>query len=243
MSAPSRRPPALLWVLLAIIGAAVALLIANHDGGATLGIANGEFAHLAVLVAILIFLAAGVFGKHLALGQVVRSTVTWAAIILVLVGVYASREELTGFAGRMLGALAPGLPISGRLAGTGDADSVAVIRSADGHFAVRTEVDQAAVTMLLDTGASFVTLTHDDAWKVGINPDALSYSVPIRTANGTMRAAAVTLGSLAIGPIERKRVRALVAPRGSLEQSLLGMTFLDTLKGYTISGDKLVMTP
>ena len=35
----------------------------------------------------------------------------------------------------------------------------------------------------------------------------------------------------------------LVAPRGSLEQSLLGMTFLDTLHGYAISGDRLMLTP
>jgi aspartyl protease family protein len=58
-----------------------------------------------------------------------------------------------------------------------------------------------------------------------------------------MQAAAVTLDSLSVGPIEQRNVRALVAPPGSLGQSLLGMSFLDALHGYSISGDRLVLTP
>jgi aspartyl protease family protein len=46
-----------------------------------------------------------------------------------------------------------------------------------------------------------------------------------------------------VGSIEQRNVRALVAPRGSLNQSLLGMSFLDGLHGYAISGDRLVLTP
>jgi aspartyl protease family protein len=51
------------------------------------------------------------------------------------------------------------------------------------------------------------------------------------------------LARLAVGQIERRDVPALVAPRGSLDQSLLGMSFLNTLHGYAISGDRLVLTP
>jgi aspartyl protease family protein len=58
-----------------------------------------------------------------------------------------------------------------------------------------------------------------------------------------MNAASVTLDRLAVGPIEQRDVKALVAPRGSLGQSLLGMSFLDRLHGYSISGDRLVLTP
>ena len=97
--------------------------------------------------------------------------------------------------------------------------------------------------MLIDTGASFVTLSHRDAERVGIDPGTLDFTIPIRTANGTMQAASIMLDSLAVGSIEQKNIRALVAPRGSLGQSLLGMSFLDALHGYAISGDRMVLTP
>ena len=58
-----------------------------------------------------------------------------------------------------------------------------------------------------------------------------------------MSAASVVINRLAIGAIERRDVKALVAPRGALEQGLLGMSFLDTLDSYAISGDRLVLMP
>jgi aspartyl protease family protein len=38
-------------------------------------------------------------------------------------------------------------------------------------------------------------------------------------------------------------VPALVAQPGLMDRSLLGMSFLDTLGSYTISGDTLTLTP
>lgn len=240
---PRQRRPFLLWLLLGILAAALAVLVLNHDGGRSFGLSNQDFGQIAVLVAILIFVAGGVLGRPLGVWTIVRSIVAWGIVILVIAGLYASRDELGGFAGRLLGALAPGLPITGRIAGDGNPDSVSGVRAGDGHFAVRATVGDAPLMLLVDTGASFVTLTYDDARQVGINPERLAFGTPIRTANGAMTAASVTLDRVAVGPIERRAVRALVAPPGSLEQSLLGMTFLDTLGGYAISGDRLVLTP
>jgi len=58
-----------------------------------------------------------------------------------------------------------------------------------------------------------------------------------------MAAASVLLDRLTVGPIEQRNVRALVAPRGALDQSLLGMSFLDRLTSYAIAGDRLILTP
>ena len=118
-----------------------------------------------------------------------------------------------------------------------------IVRSIGGHFAVRAEADSVPLTMMVDTGASFVTLTFEDAMRLGIDPDDLRFAIPVRTANGTMETAPVTIGRFAVGPIERSGVAALVAPPGSLDESLLGMSFLNTLHGYAISGDRLVLDP
>jgi len=240
---PRVRPPLLPWLVLAVVVVGAVILGVQYHQAASGSLDWNEIGRIATLLLILVFVGAGLFTRQIGAFAVLRSIVAWAAIILLVAGAYASRDELAGFAGRLLGALAPGLPITGRLAGEANPDSVVITRALDGHFGVDATVESTPLMLLVDTGASFVTLTHDDAKKVGIDPDRLDYNVPINTANGTMTAASVVLDRVAVGPIERHILKALVAPRGSLEQSLLGMTFLDTLKGYAISGDRLILTP
>jgi aspartyl protease family protein len=232
--------PRLLFGLAAIVVVAILAFIIVDSGFATEDL---DMPRLVALLGILVFVGAGIIGRQMRTWQVVRAMLVWTLIIVVVAGVYASRDHLAGFAGRLVGALVPGVPVSGRLAGEANPDSVVITRSGDGHFAVRTAVDGVPTTMLIDTGASFVTLSHRDAQRAGIDPEVLDFGIPIRTANGTMQAATVILDSLSVGSIEQKNIRALVAPRGSLNQSLLGMSFLDALHSYAISGDRMVLTP
>jgi aspartyl protease family protein len=239
---PPDRGPRPLFVLFAV-AATAALALGAHRAGRTLfGLGGADIANFGLLVLILLFVGVGLAGRGLRLGEVVRSTVAWAAIFLIIVTAYAYRGELAGVGGRVLGVLAPGVPIAGRLAGAVEDGSVVIIRGRQGHFAVRAEVEQTPLVLMVDTGASFVTLTPQDAAGVGIDTEGLTYSLPIRTANGVIHAAPVTIRSLAVGSIERHDLRALVAPPGTLGESLLGMSFLDTLSGYGISGDRMTLT-
>ena len=240
MSVPGRRPPALVLVAVAIVAFAALLLWAPRSPQFGQG---NDVPRLVLLLALFVFVGAGLFGRALRPGEIIRGMLAWSLAIVFLAGAYANRDQLAGFAGRLLGAIAPGVPISGRLSGNGNPDSVTVVRAGDGHFAVLGAINEKPILFLVDTGASFVTLTRDDARQIGIDVDGLDYRLPIRTANGTMIAAAVTIDRLAVGSIERRNLKALVAPEGVLDQSLLGMTFLDTLSGYSISGDRLVLSP
>jgi aspartyl protease family protein len=239
---PRRRPQFTFWVLLVLIVALAVGLAARNTAGETFGLANNDVGQAAYLVAILVFVGSALFGRGLGAGEIFRAVAGWLAILLVLIGGYAYRNELAGVGGRLLGVLAPGVPISGRLAGEADA-AVVIVRSMDGHFAVQAHIDSVPMTMMVDTGASFVTLTTEDAARIGVNVGALRFTMPIRTANGLIQAAPITIDKLAVGSIERNKVPALVAPSESLDQSLLGMSFLNTLDGYAISGDRLVLTP
>ena len=95
--------------------------------------------------------------------------------------------------------------------------------------------------MVLDTGASSVVLTRDDAKAAGLPLEVLNYTVNIDTANGRTRAAPVTLDRIAIGGLEERSVEALVAQPGQLKTSLLGMSFLNRLQSWQVSGDRLVL--
>ncbi len=114
-------------------------------------------------------------------------------------------------------------------------------RTGAGDFAIAAEINGARVHMVLDTGASSVVLTQDDAKTAGLPLDLLDYSVSIDTANGRTRAAPVTLDRIAIGSLEEKSVDALVVQPGQLKTSLLGMSFLNRLQSWQVNGDRLVL--
>ena len=225
-----------------LIVATVVLLIADRDG-VILGLSDFRFGEVAFLVLILLWVSSALVGQAMRPGQVVRAIVYWSALGALLVTGYTYRDELAGVGGRVLGALAPGIPISSRGFDQLDADAIVVTRSHGGHFAIWGEVGGRPVSFLVDTGASFVTLTSQEAETVGIDLATLRYSLPIRTASGVMQAARIKLDRLSVGTIERQDVVALVAPPDTLRQSLLGLSFLDTLSAYTVAGDQLILTP
>jgi aspartyl protease family protein len=96
------------------------------------------------------------------------------------------------------------------------------------------------VRMLVDTGASLVTLTLADARAAGINPTSLAFSGRVQTANGTTRMAPVTLREIRIGQLSIYDVHAAVLE--NLNVSLLGMSFLSRLQGYEMRDGKLTIT-
>ncbi len=238
----SRPPRFFFWLIVVLVAFGVGALAVNVLPSFGYDLSSPGSVRFVYLVAILVFVVSAFAGRRVSFGQIVRGFLGWTAILIVALGAYAYRSELAGVGGRLLGVLAPGIPISGRL--TGEAEgSVVIVRAADGHFAVRASANGVPMLMLIDTGASFVTLTPSDAAAVGIDTANLDFATPIQTANGMIGAAPVTIASITVGSIERRNVPGLVAPSGSLRESLLGMSFLDTLGGYAISGDRMVLTP
>jgi aspartyl protease family protein len=114
-------------------------------------------------------------------------------------------------------------------------------RGGNGHFTVDVAVNGVRLAMMLDTGATLVSLRAEDAAKVGINVRALNYSGITHTANGVTDYAPVTLDSLTVGTITRRNVEALVARPGKLGENLLGQSFLRRIAGFNVEGDKLIL--
>lgn len=117
--------------------------------------------------------------------------------------------------------------------------TVEVRRARNGDFALRARVNGARTPMVMDTGASAVILTFEDARAAGLPTEFLDYSVTIDTANGKTRAASVVLDKIAVGDLSEQSIPALIVEPGKLKVSLLGMTFLDRLHSFEVRGDRI----
>ena len=93
---------------------------------------------------------------------------------------------------------------------------------------------------LIDTGASWVTLSKAEAERAGIETEWLDYDLRMQTANGVVRAARIELEEMRIGEMELRDVTATVndSPMGI---SLLGMSFLERLDGYEVRDETLTL--
>ena len=160
----------------------------------------------------------------------------WAAIIILLVFGFSFRDDAAAIWGRLAGELNPaqGQP--------GAEGSIVYRKSDDGHFHIEAEVEGTRLRFVLDTGASSIVLSPADAERVGFDLGLLEYTVPTMTANGMGRAAPVELRSFVVGPIRLEDVRAMVN-EAPMDGSLLGMSFLTRLGGFSVEGDQLVLRP
>ncbi|MDP2260811.1 MAG: TIGR02281 family clan AA aspartic protease [Caulobacter sp.] len=117
-----------------------------------------------------------------------------------------------------------------------------VTKSADGHYWAEAMVDGKAVRFLVDTGATAVALTADDARRLGYNPAGLDYRHEVITAEGRVKAAAVQLRSISIAGARVDNVDALILERG-LHTSLLGMSYLGKLQSFEATRTSLILKP
>ncbi|KHQ52249.1 MULTISPECIES: TIGR02281 family clan AA aspartic protease [Mameliella] len=113
-------------------------------------------------------------------------------------------------------------------------------RAPDGHYYVNLQVNGTPVRFVVDTGATSMVLTRDAARRAGIDDQNLHFLTEAMTANGVVRTARVTLDEVAIGPFTDTRVPAYVNG-GEMQNSLLGMSYLDRFASLQITGGKLVL--
>ncbi|MBX5225761.1 TIGR02281 family clan AA aspartic protease [Rhizobium sp. NLR9b] len=226
-------------LLLLVIVIGLAVLIVNNDSGRILGLQSDEFGRFIYLLPIALMLSAGIWGSRQNVGETMRQLMIWFVIILALATVYLYRQEALGVGNRLLAGLIPGRAVFVTTSQGGQ--EVILHKLLNGHFEADVGVNGQTVEMLVDTGASMVALSHEDAARIGIDLSRLTYSMTVMTANGRSRAAPVTLDQVAIGPIVRNNVAASVAEDGRLDQSLLGMSFLETLGSLQMQTDELRM--
>lgn len=113
--------------------------------------------------------------------------------------------------------------------------------SSNGHYFTKADINNRGVQVLVDTGASTVALSYEDAEMVGLRPNTLKFDVPVNTANGVGKAARVMLREVEIDNVRVSDVEGMVLQKGALHGTLLGMSFLSRLRSFSVENGKLVL--
>lgn len=110
-------------------------------------------------------------------------------------------------------------------------------RNRYGHYVTTGSINNQEVVFMIDTGASGVAIPEHIASKLGLKRGP---AMDIQTANGIARAYLSTLQSVAVGDIELENVKAVINPNDSMDEILLGMSFLKDIE-FTQRGDTLIL--
>jgi len=107
--------------------------------------------------------------------------------------------------------------------------SVTLAADSRGHFFVNGQVNGASVRFLVDTGATWVSLSGADARRLAIDYHKGEPRM-MNTANGVAAAYKVLLDSVRVGDITLSNVEAVVMDGAGPGIALLGMSFLNRME-------------
>jgi aspartyl protease family protein len=179
--------------------------------------------------------------------RLLREAASWTVIAVIGVAAFMHLDTLKSGTQQLLGLptadgdsarqdAADGMQVAANIG------SVVEIKAGrNGHFNTEAEINGRPVEVMIDTGASVVALSYEDAERAGLYISNSDFTGAVSTANGIARVAPVTLDRVTIGDITVRDVPAAVAEPGRLRTSLLGMTFLNKLSRFDMRAGTLVL--
>ncbi len=184
------------------------------------------------MIILFIFGGAAAFWSRSSLLRLFKIAGVWALVVVAISGFYLYQSD---FGDRFMASLDPAGVVS-----TGD--ELIVQRSRDGHFWLRARFNGVPLLMMVDTGASNVVLSPDDAQKIGLSSNQLSFTGRADTANGSVSFARATVTSVGIG--DQTYFDVPVTVNGAdMQGSLLGLALLDRFASVEFRGDTLILRP
>lgn len=161
------------------------------------------------------------------LGKTMQQALIWVFLfigVIAVVGLWEDIRSTTAPAGRM----------------TTTDNSIVVPRARDGHYYLQLRVNGKPVDFLVDTGASQIVLSQQDADRIGIDVNDLNYFGRALTANGEVRTAPTKLDDVVLGPFTDRGLTAWVN-EGDMDRSLLGMEYLQRFSTLQINPQSLTL--
>jgi aspartyl protease family protein len=191
---------------------------------------DSDVAYLFFLLLFLAFIGGSYFiSRKGQFGQSIQQMAIWCLIFFGFLSVYGLRNTIN----------AELFPEKVVVEQNG---SYVFQRDEDGHFYATLKINDIPIKLVVDTGATGLVLTKEDAKLVGLPMDRLVYSQTAYTANGKVASAPVVLHDVRMGNTVHSRMRASVNG-GALHSSLLGMEYISEFSEFRIVKDLLYLTP
>lgn len=227
----------ILIIAIVILAGLFLITVGFSSGGSRLDGNDAPYMLYYVMWASL--LGGGILASQRNLGHSLRQLGIWVLIFAVLSSVYVFKDEAQNFASRLTAGLIPGR--SATIIDASGRRSTILYMGQNGHYQADVTINGFTVPMMIDTGATTIALSYEDADRLGLNPGSLDFTGMVMTANGPARTAYVTLPEIEVGGIRRTNLAAGIAEPGKLSGSLLGMNFLSSLKSFSFSGNEMVL--
>ncbi|NNE86999.1 MAG: TIGR02281 family clan AA aspartic protease [Silicimonas sp.] len=188
-----------------------------------------ELAQFLLILVLGTAVAGWLFTDNRNFGKVMKMSISWGLIFLGTIAAIGLWDDTSRTFSPRQSMLEGGARIE-------------VPRDPSGHFNLVVEVNGVPVDFLVDTGATDVVLTMEDAARVGLNPQELAFIGSARTANGTVRTASARVDNLRLGKLSFDNARVSING-GEMDQSLLGMSFLGRVGRLEIANNMLILEP
>ncbi|MCP4996608.1 MAG: TIGR02281 family clan AA aspartic protease [Gammaproteobacteria bacterium] len=107
---------------------------------------------------------------------------------------------------------------------------VRIPRDNRGGYTTVGSINGRTVDMLLDTGASSVAMSSNEAKRLGLQYWLKGKKTTVSTASGYARGYSIVLDRVQVGAIRLNKVQAIVVEGSSPRQVLLGMSFLNQVE-------------
>lgn len=121
---------------------------------------------------------------------------------------------------------------------SGNRVQVVLEQNRSGHYVATARINRTPVQVLVDTGATDVSIPAALAGKLGLERGA---RVMVTTANGTVPVYTTRLDRIRLGDIVLRDIRATINPHGQADFVLLGMSFLRRLE-FSQQDGRLVLS-
>ncbi|MCA1652822.1 MAG: TIGR02281 family clan AA aspartic protease [Sphingomicrobium sp.] len=186
---------------------------------------------LYLLMAIMLVLGA-LMSRREPLAKLLTMMLAWVAIFGAGFILFTFRDNL-GWVAQRLKAEAVGAPVI-------EGSTVRIPMAIDGHFWVDATINGVPGKFLVDSGATVTTVGGVLAAKARLT-DTGDHDQLVRTGNGIVKVSSARADTISIGTIDRHGQRVYIAENDDL--NVVGMSFLSTLKRWSVEGRWLILEP